>query len=388
MAILIVNGKFNYKDHLWIELSIKNIIRFTSPYSDFKIFVWNHDVDNPRVQAYFDSVKNDVEVLSEKNFDLSQWQGVGCGPQIPRLMVFAGGYHVHRGALQMLYDFVTGSYDVDFIFTFDSDSWPIRNNWEVPLVYQLERDIRLTGIWRDELQAVIPPYVHPSCLGIKAATVAKLNLRFDYEPIPPREDTLSHFTYSIREHFGSEVILPLKRSNSREYHSVFNGVYGFHNGIIYHHHLGSRYRDGKISQPKTYGWQERGESPEDNKFILDATTYMIFEQTEHFIHDLVYGDRAFDFNLYLNYLKNDSSEDSYCHLLKKAKAAREKNLWETYFISGLICKHFAFDKEFLEFYGEICEEMGFNMEAESYYHLARSQENACFKNFGKDSAPG
>lgn len=375
MAILIVNGKFNYKDHLWIELAIKNILRFTSPYIDFKIFVWNHDYENPRVIHFFESCKDRVEIVDEKNFDLTKWQGIKCDVPPERGYkgnYFGGGFHVHRAALQMLYEKVIKNYNVDIIFTFDSDSWPIRNNWDIPLVYLLEKKIKLTGIWRDELRAVIPPYIHPSCLGIKAETIAKLNLRFDYEPLPPTEDTLSHFTQLVRQHFGEDVIYPLKRSNLKEYHPVFNGVYG---GIIYHHHLGTRYKDGKLTAPQTYGWQERGESLTHNKFILDATTRMIFEQTDDFILALAYGDRAFGFKLYSNYLQGNTTDEGYIELLETAKERRGKDLPETYYISGLIVRHFAFDKEFLQFYAEVCEEMGYAVEAESYYYLARSNES-------------
>ncbi|UCH96421.1 MAG: hypothetical protein JSV88_06110, partial [Candidatus Aminicenantes bacterium] len=251
-----------------------------------------------------------------------------------------------------------------------NDSWPIRNNWEVPLVYRLERDIRLTGIWRDEMQIVRPPHIHASCLGIKSETIKKLNLRFDYDPIPVKEDTLTHFTRTIQDKFDDHAILPLRRSNAKEYHPIFNGVYG---GIVYHHHLGSRYQEGRNPWAITAGWKERNESPENNKFLLDAATAMVFEQTDDFIHDLAYGDNAFDFKLYAYYLKNCYTDDAYSQLFEKAKEAREKKLPEAYYISGLISKYFAFDKEFLQFYAGLCQEMGYKSEAESYYSLAQSE---------------
>lgn len=374
-AVLIVNGKANFKDRLWIELSIGNILKFTSPYRDFKIFAWNHDRENPAVIRYLDSVKPHVETLDEGNVDLTGWDGVryDVSPQQTK-NYFAGGLHVHRAPLQILYEHVTREYDVDIIFTFDSDSWPIRNNWDVPLFYRLGKDTRLTGIWRDELDAVIPPYVHPSCLGIKAETVEALKLRFDRDPAPPGEDTLSHFTHEVRRRFGAEAIYPLKRSNRREYHPVFNGVYG---GAVYHHHLGSRYREGKIARPVTHGWQERGEDLDDNRFLLDATTAMVFEHTGGFIHDLAHGERAFDFKLYDNYLKNAAgdTDEAYDRLFQKAKEIGEKKPAEAYYISGLISKHFAYNTGFLRFHAELCGKMGYVDEAGGYSALASSNDN-------------
>ena len=377
MAILIVNGTFNYKNHLWIELSINRLLKHTSPYTKFKIFLWNHDYKNIRVTSYLDSVKEYVEVLSEENFDLIHWQGIKCANPAIQVDYFAGGCHVHRGPLQMLYEFAVHKYDVEVIFTSDSDSFPIRDNWEIPLIYRLRRDIKLTGVWRDELQAIIPPFIHASGLGINTETIKQLDLRFDYEPIPPKEDTLSHFTHIIGQHFGTEVILPLKRSNKNEYHSVFNGIYG---GFIYHHHLGTRYRDGKAKKPKTYGWQDRNESLEYNKFILDGTTHRVFEETDDFIDELVYGDKAFNLKLYSNYLKNNNSDDSYNRLFEELKKISNLDPMAAYYISGLIGKHFAFDKDYLHFYQDICASMGYLDEAEIYSELSGSGEKRNFEN--------
>ncbi|HLP47362.1 MAG TPA: hypothetical protein VK469_15530 [Candidatus Kapabacteria bacterium] len=370
MAILMVNGTFNYKNHLWIELSIDRIIRHTSPYTKYKIFLWNHDYTNPEVNRYLHSRKEYVEVLHEENFALSHWKGIKIDSPAAKTDYFGGGYHVHRGALQMLYESALSKYDINIIFTFDSDSFPIRDNWEIPLVYHLKKDIELIGVWRDELQVVIPPFIHASGLGIKTKTVSELNLRFDYEPIPPLEDTLSHFTKAVRDHFGPRAILPLKRSNASQYHSVFNGVYGLSGGIIYHHHLGTRYRDGKADKPKTYGWQERGESLEFNKFILDGTTHRVFEQTGDFIDELVYGAKAFEFKLYSNYLAGNKTEKAYDNLFEQAKKTIAEEPWTAYYLAGLIGKHFANNHVYLQFYAGLCEALGYHAEAESYFNLA------------------
>jgi hypothetical protein len=366
LAILLVNGKFNYKDRLWIELSVGHIIRNTSPYTSFKVFVWNHDVQNQAVSDYLASVREHVEVLSEKTVDLSRWQGARIAGVGERSDYFAGGIHAHRGALQMLYEYAVANFDVEIVFTFDSDSWPMRANWDLPLVFRLRRDIRLTGVWRDELSAVIPPFIHPSGLGIRCETIRDLGLRFDHEPVPPKEDTLSHFSKAVGERYGRQAILPLKRSNAREPHAVFNGVYG---GLIYHHHLGTRYRGGKIKEPRTFGWEERGESLAGNKFILDATTQRVFAQTDDFVDELAFGKAAFACSLYSHFLDHDSSPSAYERLFEAARMEKEHDLFKSYYILGLIGCHFAKNHEYLSFYADVCDGLGKDFEAESYRFL-------------------
>jgi SAM-dependent methyltransferase len=394
LAILLVNGKFNYKNHLWIELSIGHIIRNTSPYTSFKVFVWNHDVQNQSVSAYLGSVQEHVEVLNEKTIDLSRWRGVHVAGTENRSDYFSGGIHAHRGALQILYEYAVDKFDVEMVFTFDSDSWPIRANWEWPLVFSLRRDIRLAGVWRDELRAVIPPYIHSSGLGIRAETLRELGLRFDLEPVPPTEDTLSHFTREIQKRYGPQTILPLKRSNAREYHAVFNGVYG---GLIYHHHLGTRFRAGKIKEPRTYGWEERGESLAGNKFILDATTQTVFTQADDFVDELAYGDDSFRYRIYAHFLRHDGSPAAYKRLYEEAWRARGRDGLESYYILGLIGRHFAKNADYLRLYAEVCEGLGKDFEAVSYRQLlpgrpAASPAAVCKvddgENLGRGLKPG
>jgi hypothetical protein len=372
MAILIVNGKFNYKNNLWLKLSVNNIIRYTSPYTKYKVFIWNHDYDNPDVADYLNSVNERVEVINEECFDVKGWSGRLCDPSGYREDCFAGGHHAHRAALQMLYEYVVSSHDADIIFTFDSDSWPIRNNWDIPLVYGLDRDIKLAGIWRDEMEPVIRSYVHPSCLGIKTETIKRHGLRFDDEPVAYKEDTLSHFTRVVHDHYGNDAIMPFRRSNKKQYHPVFNGVYG---GYFYHHHLGTRYKDGNIEAAVTYGWQERGDSLEYNKFLLDGTTQMVFERTDDFMDELSYGEKAFNFKLYAAFLKNYEGRDAYRRLFGEAREIKSKDLWQSYYILGLVSKHFADDEEFLRFYADVCRCLGYDFEAKSYMGLLAANNN-------------
>src|SRR4030042_3820011 len=102
MAILMVNGTFNYKNRLWIELSLERILRHTSLLTDFKVFLWNHDRENPSVLRYLDSKRNYVEVFNEDNFNVDDWPGVRSDPDPGRYDYFSRGVHVHRGALHIL----------------------------------------------------------------------------------------------------------------------------------------------------------------------------------------------------------------------------------------------------------------------------------------------
>ncbi len=351
LAILIVNGKFNYRDHLWLDLSVGNLIRHTSPRTNYRIFVFNHDRDNPRVASCLESVGEHVEVVSEDSFDVGRWPGERVSDPAVPADYFAGGCHVHRGALQMLFEHATARFDVETVFTFDTDSWPLRDNWELPLLDRLDRDVRLVGVWRDELQAVIPPFVHASCLGVKAETVRELGLRFDREPLPPREDTLSHFTVAVTNRFGTGSVLRLTRSNRFQHHAVFNGVYG---GLVYHHHLGTRYRDGRSPEPRTYGWAERGESLATNKLVLDATTQMVFSNAEDFCCDLQYGADALRLKPFVHYLRNVGLERGRARLLEEARSHAELDPVGSDFILGLVGRHYAEDHDFLALQAETC----------------------------------
>lgn len=369
LAILVVNGRSNYRDRLWIELSIGNLLRRTSPRTDFRIFLWNHDLASSRVTAFLQAHTDRVEVLDGATFDTAGWEGERITHPPSRSQVFAGGCHVHRAALQMLFDTATSRYDVDTVFTFDSDSWPLRDNWDVPLLEQLEHGKRLVGAWRDELQQVIPPYVHPSCLGLRIGTLHELRLRFDREPLPPREDTLSHFSASVANRHGGDSILKLERSNRTQLHGVFNGVYA---GMVYHHHLGTRYRDGRNPDLKTYGWQERNETLAQNKTILDDTTRRVFADPDDFCCELNYGPdsaRMKQFNLEL---KRNPGREHQAAFFSRAHEIRDRDPLLAHHILGQIGCTFARDRDFLRLHAAVSERLGRHWEAESFTRLAES----------------
>ena len=362
MAILIVNGTDNYKDSLWAKLCIDQILKNTSPYHDFKIFLWNHDVENTKLREYLESVSPFVEVLTADDVNWKAYPGpVYDVPETSPL--YFRGFHVHRTPLQLLYEHAARYYELDTVFTFDTDSWPVRGNWDVPIMAALNGEVKLVGVWRDELQPTVPPFVHASGLGVKQATIRELGLRFDYQPQGPEEDTLYNFTVQVRDKYGMDAIFPLKRSNAKNYHPVFGGVY---HGLIYHHHLGSRYQEGKNLKLKTKGWEDRGENLEMNKMILDAMTEMVFTDPDALVVDLVYGNRAFDFKLFQSYLQNETSQDHFQRLRQRMLDVMNSHPVDAFFLSGLITRHFAFDTETLAVFQKIGTATNNSIEANGY----------------------
>lgn len=361
-----VNGTHDFMDKLWLEISLANIIRYTSGLYSYKVFVWNHNRSSKKVTDYLQSFGSVVEVLDENNYDMSDYDKEG--KYIDRItgMVFGKGHNVHRTALQFLYQHATTNYDIDIFFTYDTDSWPIRNNWDILLVYALEHGYKLTGIWRNELQVITPPYVHPSCLGVKEKTIKELGLRFDVIPVFPKEDTLSDFTHAVIAKYGNDAILPVKRNNKLQYHSVFNGIYG---GMLYHHHFGTRLKGGKHQRFAPFGWEERGEMLIDNKMIMDSTTHMLFRDPENFMNELAYGDKYKKYKIFLNYLEANFSRVRCYRLWVMAKKSYPQDIEQCFFLLTLVSKEFYRQKKFSDFYAEVCKATGNELEAKAYLDL-------------------
>ncbi|MCU0370730.1 MAG: hypothetical protein MUC31_04900 [Bacteroidales bacterium] len=368
IAILIVNGTHDFMDKLWLEISLGNIIRFTSGLHSFKVFVWNHNRNSKKVSAYLQSFGDLVECLDENSFDMSRYDPDKKYIYGQKGYVFSEGWHVHRTPLQILYEHAVTAYEIDTVFTFDTDSCPIRNNWDIPLVYALDHGYKIAGIWRDELQVQIPPYIHPSCLGIKTGTIQKLGLRFDHIPVFPREDSVSNFTAAVVEKYGPEAIFPVKRNNGFQYHSVFNGIYG---GMLYHHHFGTRLRSGRLQHVTSFGWKERGEMLAGNKIVMDSTTRMLFLDPQNFMNELAYGDHFMHFKLFMNYLYANYSRFRCCRLWVIARQSYDNDKELSFFLLSLISKEFLRVKAFLEFYAEVCRALGMEMEAAAYEDLTR-----------------
>jgi hypothetical protein len=363
-AILLVNGNYNYRNKLWLEVSVANIVRYISPHRSYRIFVWNNDDENQAVASYLHSYRHVLEVLDKNTFDLGKYDperkfrlSPGEGGTL------AGGFHPHSTPLQILYEYAIAKYSIDIVFTFDNDSCPVRANWDIPVVHALDRGIKITGIWRDELRQVITPYVHPAFLGIKVETIRDSGLTFNQLPIFGKVDTLAHFTYAIQDKFGEEAVFPLKRNNRLQFHNVFNGIYG---SLFYHHHLGTRNRAGTSNFLRSYGWKERNEQMIENRLIMDGTTEMVFTDHEDFFNSLTYGADYQKYKLYLKYLQANPSKYRSYKLYHLARSVYHRSRPECFFILTIILKELIEEEKFVKFYIQLCRELGFEEEANAY----------------------
>jgi hypothetical protein len=120
----------------------------------------------------------------------------------------------------------------------DSDAHPIRRGWLKQLVSYLDETTPVAGVWRDEMEAAIRPYVHPSCFCTTTHYLERNHLRLD--SIPPDEkavtyDTMSHLTDKTLD-LGFNMY-KLRRTNRNQIHRLMGGIYG---DLVYHHAAGTR----------------------------------------------------------------------------------------------------------------------------------------------------
>ncbi|MEI6684360.1 MAG: hypothetical protein WCO44_17170 [Bacteroidota bacterium] len=366
LAILMVNGRHNHKDRLWLEISLGNLVRHISDKQNYRVFIWNHHFPSAEVSRYLDLYKDKTEVLDEQHYDIAGNNTLDSGKMSGRPATFAGGYHVHRTPLQILYDHAVSRYDVDIVVTFDSDACPIRYGWDIQLTAALDTDIRLAGIWRDEMSQAIEPYVHPACLAIKTSTIRELGLRFDRIPNPVFEDSLSHFTAAVREYYGPGAIYPLKRNNAIEFHPVFNGIYG---SLLYHHHFGTRNAGGQTKSLKSFGYRIRRETMTENRLVMDGTTEMLFRDPGAFFNLLTYGNGYTRLQLYENYLKAFPSRFRCYRLLGHAIRLAATDPAGSFFILTLVHRELQDNPRFMQTFISACEAMGLTREAGAYRAL-------------------
>ena len=369
LAILMVNGKYNYKDKLWLELSLSNITKYTSPYTDYQIFLWNHDHENQKVISYLKSVAAKVEVMDETRLNVHSYDSPTYDFP-PHDMLNFYGFHAHRTPLQILYDHVSAHYAVDTIFSLDTDSWPITHNWDVQIMAELQKGHKMVGVWRDEMKAGIEPYVHASGLGIKARTVAKEGLRFDAQPPGLHEDTLSNFTRILSKKYTPTTIARLKRSNRLQYHNAFGGIYGH---LIYHHHKGTSYKDGKQQRITFKGSDNRKGTAEANKHIGDAITERVFYDHDNYIQEMQFGETYSHHKMLYYFLKNNENNQRYHQFLEIAEADKDSDPEKSYYLLNLIIKRYSFHRPALCLMAEVCEKLKRYKEAEIYLAIAHRQ---------------
>jgi hypothetical protein len=122
--------------------------------------------------------------------------------------------------------------DVEYLVTLDTDAFPVRDGWLETLIGHIQNGAKLCGVYRDEMAPKIKPFIHPSCLCMRTADFRSLPVSFSSKLA---QDAGQNITIEMEKQ-GAEIV-PLKRSNVRNFHFLMGGVYG---GIIYHHGAGSR----------------------------------------------------------------------------------------------------------------------------------------------------
>lgn len=359
-----VNAITGESDNYWLSIALNNLTNRASGKYSLKVFLWNHDHENEKVKAIIQQYSDTVIELTAKDVDFNQYDPNGhyiC----TKGYRFHKGYDVHRTPLQLLYDYLTERFEIEVFFTFDTDSWPLRNNWDLPLMYALNSDKKLVGVWRDELSAVIPPYVHPSCLGMRNDVFKKSALRFDTIPSFPLEDSLSHFTKYVCKHYGEESIFKLLRNNGLQYHPVFNGVYG---SLIYHHHFGSRHVNIKTGNLKSFGWETRKENMQENYIVMVSTTKMVFSDMNGAEVLFMYGNNSHVYHKYYNYLHADFSTIRAFRLFSIAKNMIQTKPIDSFIIFNILNKYEIINSSgrFRASYAQLLENLGYNYESLAY----------------------
>jgi hypothetical protein len=217
-AILVVNGFDRHSKNPfeedearrfpWIKICLEQLARHTDA-SAYQVLVW----DNTALPEH-------LEILNSS-------------PQVTVFTAEDGKDVRHGRALDRLLDQVPS--DVEFVVTFDTDSFPIRDGWLENLLGRLDGGAALAGVWRDEMAPRIPAYVHPSCLAARRDVLVELNVDFARKQ-GHRIDVGQHITNSVIASGG--LISRLRRTNVHNMHFLMGGVYG---DLVYHHGAGSRH---------------------------------------------------------------------------------------------------------------------------------------------------
>jgi hypothetical protein len=215
VAILIVNG-FDRRSRWgpydsdepvrfpWISLCLRQIERHT-PGADHRVLVY----DQSRLPEH-------DEILRAHGVELFR------DPE--------GRHMPHADALDLLTEHAA---DAEFIVTLDTDAFPIADGWLEQLTASLRGGAAVAGIYRDEMEPEIRPFIHVSGLCIRRETLLGLDVSFARDK---GQDTGQNITDALTA-MGKRVD-PLVRSNRRNFHFLIGGLYG---DLLYHHGAGSRH---------------------------------------------------------------------------------------------------------------------------------------------------
>jgi hypothetical protein len=139
--------------------------------------------------------------------------------------------------------------------------------------------------------------------------------------------------------------------------------------MMYHHHFGTRNQGGKATQLKAFGWKERNEKAHQNRLVMDGTTDWLFSDHDFFIGTMAYGEDFVEYKLYEAYLSARPSRFRHFKLLSMAGELFERNIRLCFYILTLIQKELLNDRKFIGLYVRVCENIGYDMEAEAYRNL-------------------
>jgi hypothetical protein len=203
----------------WIDLCLREVTR-RSQGDDYEVLVW----DNTQFDEHRELIRRHGARLLPSDEDLARarTEDAAPGPEPPLAID-------HADALQRLFENVDPR--AELVMTLDTDAFPVRDGW-LHAISELLQDASLTGIWRDEMESVLRPFVHPSCLAMRRERLAQMHRPFSFGGV---QDVGQRITDELMA--AGEQVAPLRRSNARDAHFVLGGLYG---DVVYHHGAGSR----------------------------------------------------------------------------------------------------------------------------------------------------
>jgi hypothetical protein len=235
VAILIVNGfdrgnqwgTFDTAEadrFPWIAICLRQIERHTATL-DYSVEIW----DNSRLGSHAAAMAGHQCVSVHRDHGLPRGAAQRLRGGLSRHLLGRPSVDVpHAVALDMLLGGL--SEDVDFVVTLDSDAFPVADGWLEVLIGELEGGATLAGIYRNEMEDAISPFIHVSCLAARRLDLKRLGVSFG-----EGKDVGQGLTQAVLAEGGR--IAPLRRSNKVNYHFLMGGVYG---DLVYHQGAGSR----------------------------------------------------------------------------------------------------------------------------------------------------
>jgi Glycosyl transferase family 2 len=122
--------------------------------------------------------------------------------------------------------------DVEYLVTLDTDAVPVADEWIETMTRHLDDGASVVGVWRDEMEPTVRPYVHPSCMCVHREEMIASGFKFS---TGVGEEPGQRLTEEFERRGGR--VVGLRRSNAVNAHFLMGGLYG---DLVYHHGAGSR----------------------------------------------------------------------------------------------------------------------------------------------------